>query len=152
MSYCFSREGTKKPNEMVNLAIKNMNDEDIKLKGTDKELNPKIKVISRASNSSTIKKLKTAGAENVIMPDKIGGEHMASLLITPDLVEFIDNIVLEGTKKINVLEIYTDKLSKEFIGKKLEELKIFPKTGCKIVGYKDFYGEYIINPDERKLI
>ena len=42
MSYCFSREGTKKPNEMVNLAIKNMNDEDIKLKGTDKELNPKI--------------------------------------------------------------------------------------------------------------
>ena len=119
---------------------------------SSKELNPKIKVISRASNSSTIKKLKTAGAENVIMPDKIGGEHMASLLITPDLVEFIDNIVLEGTKKINVLEIYTDKLSKEFIGKKLEELKIFPKTGCKIVGYKDVYGEYIINPDESKLI
>ena len=119
---------------------------------SSKELNPKIKVISRASNSSTIKKLKTAGAENVIMPDKIGGEHMASLLITPDLVEFIDNIVLEGTKKINVLEIYTDKLSKEFIGKKLEELKIFPKTGCKIVGYKDVHGEYIINPDESKLI
>ena len=119
---------------------------------SSKELNPKIKVISRASNSSTIKKLKTAGAENVIMPDKIGGEHMASLLITPDLVEFIDNIVLEGTKKINVLEIYTDKLSKEFIGKKLEELQVFPKTGCKIVGYKDVHGEYIINPDESKLI
>ena len=119
---------------------------------SSKELNPKIKVISRASNSNTIKKLKTAGAENVIMPDKIGGEHMASLLITPDLVEFIDNIVLEGTKKINVLEIYTDKLSKDFIGKKLEELKIFPKTGCKIVGYKDVHGEYIINPDESKLI
>lgn len=33
------------------------------------------------------------------MPDKIGGEHMASLLITPDLIEFIDSIVLEGTKK-----------------------------------------------------
>ena len=67
------------------------------------------------------------------MPDKIGGEHMASLLITPDLVEFIDNIVLEGTKKINVLEIYTDKLSKEFIGKKkLEELKIFPKQVVKL--------------------
>jgi voltage-gated potassium channel len=57
---------------------------------SSKELNPNIKVISRASNSNTIKKLKTAGAENVIMPDKIGGEHMASLLITPDIVEFID--------------------------------------------------------------
>lgn len=119
---------------------------------SSKELNPKIKVISRASNSNTIKKLKTAGAENVIMPDKIGGEHMASLLITPDLVEFIDSIVLEGTKKINVLEIYTDKLPAQFIGKKIEDLSIFPKTGCKIVGYKDSVGEYLINPDESKII
>ena len=77
---------------------------------SSKELNPNIKVISRASNSNTIKKLKTAGAENVIMPDKIGGEHMASLLITPDIVEFVDHITLEGTKQINILEIYTDRL------------------------------------------
>ena len=119
---------------------------------SSKELNPKIKVISRASNSNTIKKLKTAGAENVIMPDKIGGEHMASLLITPDLIEFIDSIVLEGTKKINVLEIYTDKLPTQFIGKKIEDLSILPKTGCKIVGYKDSVGEYLINPDESKII
>lgn len=117
-----------------------------------KELKPNIKVISRASNSNTIKKLKTAGAENVIMPDKIGGEHMASLLITPDLVEFIDNIVLEGTQKINVLEIYTNKLPQNYIGKKLEDLLIFPKTGCKIVGYKDDLGNYIINPDESKIM
>jgi voltage-gated potassium channel len=75
------------------------------------------------------------------MPDKIGGEHMASLLITPDLVEFIDNIVLEGTKKINVLEIYTDKLPLNLL-EKIEDLSIFPKTGCKIVGYKDVVGEY----------
>lgn len=117
-----------------------------------KEMNPNIKVISRASNSNTINKLKTAGAENVIMPDKIGGEHMASLLITPDLVEFVDNIVLEGTKKINVLEIYTNKLPKEFVNKKIEDLQIFPKTGCKIVGYKDAHGKYLINPDETKVI
>lgn len=117
-----------------------------------KQLNPNIKVISRASNSSTINKLKTAGAENVIMPDKIGGEHMASLLITPDLVEFVDNIVLEGTQKINVLELYTDKLPHVFWGKELQDLEIFTRTGCKIVGYKDEHGKYIINPDETKLI
>ena len=117
-----------------------------------KEMNPNIKVISRASNSNTINKLKTAGAENVIMPDKIGGEHMASLLITPDIVEFVDNIVLEGTKKINVLEIYTNKLPHDFINKKIEDLQIFPKTGCKIVGYKDSHGKYLINPDETKVI
>ncbi|GGP03264.1 potassium transporter TrkA [Cloacibacterium rupense] len=119
---------------------------------SSKELNPNIKVISRASNSNTIKKLKTAGAENVIMPDKIGGEHMASLLITPDIVEFVDHITLEGTKQINVLEIYTNRLPGHFINKKIEDLQIFPKTGCKIVGYKDAHGKYIINPDESKSI
>ena len=119
---------------------------------SSKELNPNIKVISRASNSNTIKKLKTAGAENVIMPDKIGGEHMASLLITPDIVEFVDHITLEGTKQINILEIYTDRLPAHFIEKKIEDLQIFPKTGCKIVGYKNAQGIYTINPDERKAI
>ncbi len=119
---------------------------------SSKELNPNIKVISRASNSNTIKKLKTAGAENVIMPDKIGGEHMASLLITPDIVEFVDHITLEGAKQINVLEIYTNRLPPHFIEKKIEDLQIFPKTGCKIVGYKDAHGKYIINPDETKTI
>lgn len=117
-----------------------------------KELNPNIKVVSRASNSNTIAKLKTAGAENVIMPDKIGGEHMASLMITPDLVEFIDHIVLEGTKKINVLEIYTNQLPTHFIGQKIEDLMIFPKSGCKVVGYKDVHGRYLINPEETKKI
>lgn len=119
---------------------------------SSKELNPNIKVISRASNSNTIKKLKTAGAENVIMPDKIGGEHMASLLITPDIVEFVDHITLEGTKQINILEIYTDRLPAHFIEKKIEDLQIFPKTGCKIVGYKNAQGIYTINPDESKAI
>ena len=119
---------------------------------SSKELNPNIKVISRASNSNTIKKLKTAGAENVIMPDKIGGEHMASLLITPDIVEFVDHITLEGTKQINILEIYTDRLPAHFIEKKIEDLQIFPKTGCKIVGYKNAQGIYTINPDESKTI
>ena len=119
---------------------------------SSKELNPNVKVISRASNSNTIKKLKTAGAENVIMPDKIGGEHMASLLITPDIVEFVDHITLEGTKQINILEIYTDCLPAHFIEKKIEDLQIFPKTGCKIVGYKNAQGIYTINPDESKTI
>lgn len=117
-----------------------------------KQLNPNIKLVSRASNSNTVGKLKSAGAENVIMPDKIGGEHMASLLVTPDLAEFMDNIVLEGTKNINLLEVHTDAINPEFIGKKIEDLKIFPKTGCKIIGYKNEDGSYTINPDETQIM
>ncbi len=44
-------------------------------------LNPQLTIISRASEDNSDKKLKLAGADNVIMPDKIGGAHMASLVM-----------------------------------------------------------------------
>ena len=117
-----------------------------------KEINPNLKIISRASNSNSISKLKTAGAENVIMPDKIGGEHMASLLVTPDLVEFMDNITLEGTKSINLLEIHTNSLDENYLNKPLKSLQIREKSNCSIIGYKNKQGKYIINPDEDTIV
>ncbi len=119
---------------------------------TAKQINKKLKIVSRASNSKTVAKLKSAGADNVIMPDKIGGEHMASLLLTPDLVEFMDYIALEGTKQVNLLEVYTNQLNPSFIGEQIEKLNIFPKSGCKIIGLKDKAGNYSINPGMEDVI
>ncbi|HET6991689.1 MAG TPA: potassium channel family protein, partial [Bacteroidia bacterium] len=65
-------------------------------------LNPKLVIISRASDDNSDKKLKTAGANNVIMPDKIGGAHMASLVLKPDVIEFIDHITGQGGPDINL--------------------------------------------------
>ncbi|MFN6040186.1 MAG: potassium channel family protein, partial [Bacteroidota bacterium] len=45
---------------------------------TARNLNPQLTIISRASEDSSDAKLRIAGANNVIMPDKIGGAHMAS--------------------------------------------------------------------------
>ena len=53
-----------------------------------RQLNEKLKIISRASEITSYKKLKLAGADNVILPDKIGGEHMASLIVSPDFSNF----------------------------------------------------------------
>ncbi|MBT7424428.1 MAG: potassium channel protein, partial [Flavobacterium sp.] len=52
-----------------------------------RQLNTNCRIISRASNESSYSKLKIAGANNVIMPDKLGGDHMASLVVTPDVIE-----------------------------------------------------------------
>ena len=55
-----------------------------------RQMNPDIRIISRASQETTYSKLKLAGANNVILPDRIGGDHMASLVVVPDLLEFVD--------------------------------------------------------------
>jgi voltage-gated potassium channel len=44
---------------------------------TAKGMNPKIKIIARAEHDESIKKLKQAGASEVIMPSVIGGKAMA---------------------------------------------------------------------------
>ena len=42
---------------------------------TAREMNPNLLIITRASEENSDKKLRRAGADNVIMPDKIGGAH-----------------------------------------------------------------------------
>lgn len=114
---------------------------------TARQMNPKLTIISRASEESSVKKLKLAGADNVVMPDHIGGDHMASLVVVPELVEFMDKITLEEDISPNLEQVYVDQLSDEYIGKSLSELNLRQKTGCTVIGVKDSSGKYIVNPD-----
>jgi voltage-gated potassium channel len=49
--------------------------------------------------------MKIAGADNVIMPDKIGGAHMATLVLNPDLKEFMDMLSMQGLDGVTVEEL-----------------------------------------------
>ncbi|MDQ3108281.1 MAG: potassium channel protein [Bacteroidota bacterium] len=114
---------------------------------TARALNPNLIIISRASDDSSDKKLKTAGANNVIMPDKIGGAHMASLVLKPDVIEFIDYITGQGGPDINLEEITFNNLPEQLRNKTIRDLEIRNKSGANIVGFKKGNGEYVINPD-----
>jgi voltage-gated potassium channel len=109
-------------------------------------LNSKLTIISRASADNSDRKLKTAGADNVIMPDKIGGAHMASLVMKPDVIEFLDFITGQGGDNIKLEEITFDNLPSSYKNKTIRDLEIRNKSGANIVGFKTASGEYIINP------
>lgn len=118
-----------------------------------RQINPNIRIISRASDETSYSKLKLAGANNVILPDQIGGNHMASLVVVPDLLEFVDNLSIIGNQNINIEEIPVEKLYDVSNVKTIIELDLRKKTGCNVIGYKDNNGEYHINPDaNQKLI
>lgn len=112
-----------------------------------RQLNKDINIISRASQESSYKKLKFAGANNVILPDKIGGDHMASLVVVPGLMEFIDNLTIVGKSNINIEEIAVEKLYDTKSIKTIKDLDLRRKTGCSIIGFKDENGTYQVNPE-----
>ena len=119
---------------------------------TAREMNPNLLIISRASKDNSDKKLKRAGANNVIMPDKIGGGHMASLVIKPDVIEFMDYVMGQGTSSVNLEEITFENLPKDLKNKSIKELGIRDKSGANIVGFRTPQGEYIINPSPDTII
>jgi len=113
-----------------------------------RQIKQSLKIISRATEETSYKKLKLAGADNVIMPDKIGGDHMASLVVVPDLVEFLDNLSVSGEHdSINVEQIPFEKVCKDGIEHAIETLDVRKKTGCSIIGYRTPEGTYIVNPE-----
>ena len=113
-----------------------------------RQINKNMRIISRASQETSYKKLKLAGANNVILPDRIGGDHMASLVVVPDLIEFIDNLGIVGNSNINIEEIVVEKLYDTNASiKTIRDLDLRRKTGCNVIGYKNGNGEYVVNPE-----
>ena len=113
-----------------------------------RELNPKLKIISRASSYSSMRKLRIAGADNVIMPDTVGGAHMASLIVNPDVMEFLDLIKVQGKSSINLEEITFQELPADLRNTTLDELqsRTESQAGCNFIGFRTPDGDYIINP------
>ncbi len=117
-----------------------------------RQINKELHIISRASQESSYKKLKLAGANNVILPDNIGGDHMASLVVVPDLVEFIDNLSIVGKDTINLEEVAVEALYDATTPKSIKDLDFRHETGCTVIGYKSPEGDYTINPDANQLL
>ncbi len=112
-----------------------------------RQLNGECTIVSRASIDTSNRKLKVAGADNVIMPDKIGGAHMASLVVTPDIIEFIDRLSIEGESSSNIEELVIENLPTEYKNKSILDLDLRKRTGCTVIGFKTPGKEYVINPD-----
>lgn len=113
---------------------------------TARNLNPSLTIISRASDDGSDTKLKIAGANNVIMPDKVGGAHMAGLVMKPDVIEFLDYITTQSAGSIGLEEISFDTIPEALKNKTLKDFEIRNKSGASIIGFKAVNGEYTINP------
>ncbi len=112
-----------------------------------RQLNKKLFIITRASQVTSQSKLQLAGADKVIMPDKIGGDYMASLVVMPDLVTFINKLSVEGEHTTNLEEVEIEDFTDQIECNSLRDLDLRRKTGCTIIGYIEPNGNYIINPE-----
>lgn len=71
---------------------------------TVKQLNPRVRVVARCQESRNVEKMRKAGADAIFAPDLSGGMRLASLMVRPHVVSFLDEM-LKSEKRLRVEEI-----------------------------------------------
>jgi voltage-gated potassium channel len=88
---------------------------------TAKQLNPAVKVVARCNETSNEAKMRKAGADAVVSPGYIGGLRMASEMIRPTVVSFLDIMLRDKDSNLRVEEI---SLPESLTGKTISDLKL----------------------------
>jgi voltage-gated potassium channel len=115
---------------------------------TAKQINPQLTIISRASQDSSVSKLKIGGASNVIMPDKIGGAHMATLVMIPDVVELMSLLSATSNEQFKIVELEVTLATPT----PLQQLNLWQETGCTVLSVKNSANNYLLNPGPAQAI
>jgi len=113
---------------------------------TARSLKHDLNIISRASDESSEKKLRIAGVDSVVMPERVGGAHMATMVTQPEVVEFLEHLNIHGESSVMLEEIHIEILPDWLRGKAFKELELRKMTGANIIGLKKATGDFIINP------
>lgn len=112
---------------------------------TARGLNPDIKIVARAADETTVAKLFRAGANKVISSAEIGGRRMASMLLRPKVVNFLDVIMSDQELALRLEEININEKS-PFVGKSIRDLNIRGRTGTLVIAYQREKEPIQINP------
>ena len=113
---------------------------------SSKDLNPALRIVSRAKELRGRQKMIKAGASHVIMPEQIGGFYMATLISKPGAVEFFSFITNELSADIGFEELTYDQLPAKYRGKPILDLNLRSTTGVNIIGHRLQGGKYQVNP------
>lgn len=71
---------------------------------TAKQLNPKVRVVARCHEVRNIPKLRKAGADAIVSPDFTGGMRIASQMVRPHVVSFLDEM-LRSEQRLRLEEV-----------------------------------------------
>ena len=114
---------------------------------TAKELNPGLRVVSRVVAEESRHKLFKAGADAAVSTNLIGGLRMASEMLRPHVVSFLDAMLREaGGTAVRVEEVEVPETS-PWVGRTLEEAQIREKVGVVVFGLRQAAtGRYVFNP------
>lgn len=113
---------------------------------TAKSLNPGVYIIANAITKSGAEKLRKVGADKTLSATEISGKRMASLMIRPNIISFLDVVTRMGDMELDLEEVIV-KDGSYLENKNLLEAQIPSKTGLVVLAIKKKEdGRFLFNP------
>lgn len=112
---------------------------------TVKQMRPDLPVVARSAKLGTERQLKAAGADHIVSPYEIGGRRMANLLLTPDLMKYVD-VLVDGRQMELALEHIKVHAASPLVGRSLRQVRMRETTGTLIVGISRPEQGLVFNP------
>jgi voltage-gated potassium channel len=107
-------------------------------------LNPKLTVVTRASEEEAEEKLRRAGADTVFTPYAMTGRQLADCLIRPHVVEFMNFAGSNIGSKVTVEQVCVT--AKGEVNKTFGELMELRLSGVIVLAIRKQGGETVFNP------
>jgi voltage-gated potassium channel len=103
---------------------------------TARGLNPRLYIIARANFEESESKLLRAGADRVLLPYRISGKRMVTMLLRPEVADFLDEVAFAGGVELLLEQVKVGGKS-ALRGMTLAEARSALQADVTVVAYKD---------------
>ncbi len=111
-----------------------------------RQISPQLRIIARCAELGHVEKIKRAGADGVVSPNFIGGMRMASEMMRPAVVKFLDEM-LRDQRAMRIEEV-TIGAGSELDGKSLRDAGVRERFGMSVLAVRETGGgAWSYNPE-----
>jgi voltage-gated potassium channel len=118
---------------------------------TARMLNNNLRIVSRMTNQQLQPKLITAGADATVCPNAIGALRMASEMIRPTAVDFLDRMLRSSRGNLRIHELTVSENSK-FNHREIRACGLEQRYGLLVLGAKSGDTEIEFNPPPEQVL
>jgi voltage-gated potassium channel len=106
---------------------------------------PDLFIVSRVRDEVNEPKLRQAGADRVVNPQQIGGTRIAALAVAPNVADFLDVVMHDGSLEFRLADVAVP-ASSALSGQTLREAQVRDRTGALVLAIRDGDGRFATNP------